>query len=92
MPELLVSNGLVIFISPYSWLSQYTPQANWLGGYYAAADGKQEAVRSFDGLRAAMERLGFKLLHTEECPFLIREHVRKYQWGCSQVTVWQKSA
>lgn len=32
---------------------------------------------------------GLQLIHTEECPFLIREHVRKYQWGCSHVTVWQ---
>ena len=23
-------------------------------------------------------------------PFLIREHARKFQWGCSDLTVWQK--
>lgn len=32
-----------------------------------------------------------QLVHTEECPFLIREHVRKYQWGCSHITVWRKA-
>jgi hypothetical protein len=32
-----------------------------------------------------------QLLHSEEAPFLIREHVRKFQWGCSLVTVWQRA-
>lgn len=36
-----------------------------------------------------MEARGFKLLHREDTPFLIREHVRKYQLGFSELTVWQ---
>ena len=32
----------------------------------------------------------FKLIHEEDMPFLIREHVRKYQWGCSHATVWKR--
>ena len=47
------------------------------------------AVRSEDGLTTAMTKLGFTRLHAEDCPFLIREHARKYQWGCSLLTVWQ---
>ena len=30
-----------------------------------------------------------QLLHEEDTPFLIREHARKFQWGCSHATVWQ---
>lgn len=44
---------------------------------------------SFTGLREVMERLGFKLVHRENTQFLIREHVRKFQLGVSDATVWQ---
>jgi putative 4-mercaptohistidine N1-methyltranferase len=88
LPGLLEPRGLVVFISPYSWLAQYTPREEWLGG--TTAGGADGAPRwSADGLRAAMEGNGFRLVHEEECPFLIREHARKFQWGCSHVTVFQ---
>ena len=32
----------------------------------------------------------FKLVHEEDVPFLIREHARKFQWGCSHGSVWKK--
>jgi SAM-dependent methyltransferase len=31
LPSLLVPGGLVVFVSPYSWLKQYTPKDKWLG-------------------------------------------------------------
>jgi hypothetical protein len=31
LPRLLVPGGLVVLVSPYSWLSQYTPREHWLG-------------------------------------------------------------
>lgn len=87
LPSLLVPNGLAIFISPFSWLSQYTEPKYWIGGY---TDSKtNQPVWSKDGLEQRMNKLGFKLIHTENCPFLIREHARKFQWGCSHVTVFQ---
>ncbi len=73
-------------MTPFSWLPQYTPRDKWLGG---TVDGAGVVARSEDGLTAAMTKLGFTRLHAEDCPFLIREHARKYQWGCSLLTVWQ---
>lgn len=32
----------------------------------------------------------FDLVAREDIPFLIREHVRKYQWGCSNAMVWRR--
>lgn len=46
-------------------------------------------VRSRDVLVAEMQALGFRLLHEEPVPFLIREHARKFQWGCAHATVFQ---
>lgn len=51
---------------------------------------EQVPVFSFETLRDIMEGQGFKLVAQEEMPFLIREHVRKYQWGCSHATVWRR--
>ena len=86
LPDLLVPRGLVVLVSPFSWLPQYTPREKWLGG--RAADG----VASLDGLKNAMTGLNFSLLRLEDAPFLIREHARKFQLGFSCVTVWQLNA
>lgn len=87
LPSLLVPGGLVVFISPYSWLKQYTAKERWLGGTVDASSGA--ACMSSEGLSKHMTGLGFTLVHQENCPFLIREHARKFQWGCSHVTIWQ---
>lgn len=47
-------------------------------------------VRSFDTLKEVMTKNGFVLKATEEMPFVIREHARKFQWGCAQGSVWVK--
>lgn len=76
-------------MSPYSWLPQYTPRSKWLGG---RVEPSGVSSSSAAGLTAAMRGLGFALVHEEDVPFLIREHVRKYQWGCSHATIWQLRA
>lgn len=45
---------------------------------------------SFDALSDIMIRNGFALKATEEMPFVIREHARKFQWGCAKGSVWVK--
>ena len=45
-------------------------------------------VRSFHGLKRIMARNGFELRAQEDMPFVIREHARKFQWGCAHGTVW----
>lgn len=82
-PALVRPGGQLIITSPYTWLTEYTPRENWLGGY----DGPAGAVRSLDGLRAALET-DFTLEATRDLPFLIREHARKYQWSVAQASVW----
>jgi len=76
LSSLLVPGGLVVHVSPFSWLPQYTKQELWLGGR-VKADGSPDP--SLPGLMRAMQAQGFELLHTEDCPFLIREHARKFQ-------------
>lgn len=90
LPELMEDGGFVVFISPYSWLKQYTRDRNeWLGGFTDASD---TAVESFPTLKAIMNKNGFTLVKEGDEPFVIREHRRKFQWGCSHLTIWQLSA
>ena len=33
--DFVSANGLLAITSPYTWLEEYTPKKNWLGGYVA---------------------------------------------------------
>ncbi len=83
LPSLVKSSGQLIITSPYTWLEEFTPQANWLGG--CIREGR--ALTTLEGLQ---DRLGesFALVLTKDLPFLIREHARKFQWSVAQATVW----
>lgn len=72
--------GQVVLISPYSWLEAYTPTNHWL-----LKEGKSS-------LECIQEILAphFTLQNSCELPFLMREHLRKYQWGISQASQWFK--
>jgi putative 4-mercaptohistidine N1-methyltranferase len=90
LPGLVTEGGVAVLVSPYSWLEQCTPKENWIGG---TIDETGKATRSFDVLKTEMERNGhFELVKDGDMPFLIREHARKFQWGCSHLTVWRRVA
>lgn len=80
---LMESGGQLIITSPYTWLEEYTPKKNWLGGYTEA----DQEVSTLEGLKRALEK-DFDLQTTKDLPFLIREHSRKYQWSVAQASVW----
>ncbi|MEO7932395.1 MAG: putative 4-mercaptohistidine N1-methyltransferase [Chthoniobacterales bacterium] len=82
LPALVKPGGQLILTSPYTWLEEYTPQANWLGGFYQ----NERAVTTYERLQ--LELPDFLLLTTQDLPFLIREHARKYQWSIAQATIW----
>lgn len=82
---LVKPGGQLIITSPYTWLEEFTPRANWLGGF--SRDG--HAVPTRDGLEAALAG-DFALVATRDLPFLIREHARKFQWSVAEATIWQR--
>mmetsp|Transcript_31829 Transcript_31829/g.82406 ORF Transcript_31829/g.82406 Transcript_31829/m.82406 type:complete len:314 (-) Transcript_31829:51-992(-) len=85
LPSLVKPGGIVVLVSPYSWLEAWTPKAKWIGATVGSA-GPQP---SFQALQEMLQG-SFELVHQEDMPFLIREHVRKFQWGCSHGTVWRR--
>jgi len=80
LPQLLKPGGQLVITTPFTWLEEYTPSANWLG------DGAQD---SFAGLRNALEP-DFDLNAQWDMPFLIREHARKFQYSIAQASRWTR--
>lgn len=78
--KYLRSGGILVIASPNSWMEMYTQPENYLDG------------PDSDATLAAIGRHlpGFELLHSEDIPFMIREHRRKYEYIISQGSVWRK--
>lgn len=85
LPTLVKPGGQLIITSPYTWLEDYTPKENWLGGY----ERNGQPVKTLDTLK---EILGpqFHFSFRKDLPFLIREHARKFQWSVAEASVWVK--
>ena len=86
IPNRINDNGLLVLLSPYTWLEDYTPKENWLGGYIK--DNKE--VYTLDTLKENLS--DFELLQTIDIPFVIKETSRKYQHTISQMSIWKKKA
>lgn len=82
--ERLTAGGYLVLTSPYTWLEQYTPKEQWLGG--TKVNG--ENVTTLDGLSAALSP-HFTLVVQQDIPFVIRETRRKFQHTLAEMTVWQ---
>jgi SAM-dependent methyltransferase len=90
LPQLIVGGGYLIMPSPYTWLEQYTPREEWIGGFVDQRTGRE--VKSFDGLKERLEGEGyFTLVEAFDLPFFIRETARKNQWSVSHVSVWRRT-
>lgn len=82
------TGGVVVMVTPFSWLTEFTPRAKWLGGFYDPVS--KEPIKSKDILKEVMEESGFEKIHEEEMPLVIKEHQRKYQYIVSEATGWRK--
>lgn len=80
--------GVVVMVTPFSWLTEFTPRGKWLGGFYDPVS--RDPIRSKTILQAVMEDRGFEKIHEEEMTLVIREHARKYQYIVSEATGWRK--
>lgn len=88
MPHVVNKGGVVVMVTPFSWLDDFTHRSKWLGGFYDPVSG--EAMYSKDRLKVLMEERGFEKIHEEQMPLIIREHQRKYQYIVSEATGWRR--
>ena len=84
MPKRINKDGLLVLLSPYTWLEEYTLKENWLGGYIK--DNKE--VYTLDTLKQNLK--DFELIDTIDVPFVIKETARKHQHTISQMSIWKK--
>jgi putative 4-mercaptohistidine N1-methyltranferase len=77
LPGLVRSGGQLVLTTPCTWLEEFTPKEHWPVG------------STFDWLQARLSD-SFTLLQSQEMPFLIREHRRKFQWTVAQASVWER--
>lgn len=88
LPKLVFPQGQLILTTPYSWLEEFTPRSRWLGAEESCSVYEEEKKN----LEYIQNIIGewFELVRYFDLPFLIREHVRKYQWGVAQASVWKR--
>ena len=78
--------GILMLSSPYTWLEEFTPKANWLGGVRENG----EALTSYQALQRLLARDFEELASPLDVPFVIRETARKYQHSLAQLTLWRR--
>ncbi len=81
----LNEGGMLILTSPYTWLEEYTPKDEWIGGY--KKDG--ENFSTLSGLKEILDE-DFIFIDTKDVPFVIAETARKHQYTMAQMSVWKK--
>jgi putative 4-mercaptohistidine N1-methyltranferase len=82
LKDLVAPGGQLLLATPFSWLAEFTPEENWLGG--------MENSRPSHEILAEILEPAFSLELTNDLPFLIREHSRKFQYGISLGTRWRR--
>lgn len=88
-PTLVEPGGVMVLLTPWTWLPEYTTRDKWLGGFPTADSG---AARSGETLIEILTEVGFELVEKGEMPFVIRESFRKNQLTSSQLTVWKRTS
>lgn len=85
----VLSDGLLVITSPYTWLEEFTPRDKWLGGFKANTG---ESYTTLEGLTDTLAPEFEMLDEPQDIPFVIRETARKFQHTSSQMTIWKKKA
>ncbi len=84
--RMINAGGLLMLSSPYTWLEEFTPKENWLGGIRENG----EALTTHQALQRLLSADFEEIAAPQDVPFVIRETARKYQHTVAQLTVWRK--
>lgn len=82
----IVSGGILMLSSPYTWLEEFTPKENWIGGVRENG----EALTTYQALQRLLAEDFVEVQAPLDVPFVIRETARKHQHTVAQLTVWRK--
>ncbi len=82
LPQLVRPGGLFILSSPFTYMEEFTPLDNWLGG-------TDKTGTAFSKVSEVLDE-HFEMLEYQDIPMLIREHERKYQWTVCHTSLWKR--
>jgi 5-histidylcysteine sulfoxide synthase/putative 4-mercaptohistidine N1-methyltranferase len=82
----LKPGGVLLLTSPYTWLEEFTPRANWLG----AVRENGETVSTYRALQLILAEDFEEIAPPRDVPFVIRETARKFQHTLAQATFWRR--
>ena len=88
LSALLKPGGVLMLSSPYTWLEEFTPKENWLGGIRENG----EAVTTYQTLQRLLRDDFEEIQPAEDIPFVIRETARKHQHTVAQASYWRRRA
>ena len=77
--------GVLVLVSPYTWLEEFTSKPEWLGGYREAG----EPVWTLDRLKQLLAPRFRMLAEPRDITFIIRETRRKFQHCVAELTAWE---
>lgn len=83
---MIRSGGLLVLSSPYTWLEEFTPKENWLGGVRENG----EALTTYQALQRLLRDAFEEVTAPQDVAFVIRETARKFQHTEAQLTIWRK--
>lgn len=82
LPRLVRPGGVLVLTTPHTWLESFTPREAWLGS-------RRRGEVSLTAIESALGDV-FSLVRQRNLPFLIREHLRKYQWSVAEASIWRR--
>ena len=86
--DRILPGGVLVLVSPYNWTEEHTPRDKWLGGFKAETG---ENFTTLDGIAASLGEKYSLVNQPVDIPFIIRETKRNFQYGNSELTIWQKA-
>ena len=84
--RLAVAGSLVIG-SPYTLMDEFTPIANWIGGY--ERNGQPYTV--YQGMKEILSHHFEESQPPRDVPFVIRETRRKFQHTIAELSAWRRT-
>lgn len=82
----LADNGTLVISSPYTLMAEFTPRANWIGGF--ERNGQPRTV--LDGMKDILSGHFEPAQAPMDIPFVIRETRRKFQHTIAELTAWRR--
>ncbi len=82
----IAPGGLLVILSPYTWLEEFTPRERWLGARKIDGENVTTLEALHEALAADFEPVG----EPQDVEFVIRETRRKHQHTLSELTAWRR--